>query len=595
MKFKKRILASYMLVLLVVCLLGGTAVISLLVRQYRIDERSTLETLAQQTASQLDSEIVMMNAAMDNILSNKEALSSIRYFATNRNKTDYYYKESENAIKLHLSQWFYVNNFYRVLYYNESGEIFSSTNYKRDKSMEIHTDLSLEGLSWLSDVRGRNGNPKLISPRVDEWGVDVKENVISLVKEIQGTNMGFLEVQIKEEKWAKLVAGLLESYRLYVYYENEEFYNSAEDESNTWMELHEQNAVGVQERTDPFSGESRFVCVSELSSNGLRVILTEDTAVVWERARYYIILAVMILFVLLGVFLVYVSVVSERLSRPVIKLRKQIEEMDYLQEDGHFHLDEKSDEFGTFGNAFNKMVVTINELLLKDMEAEIQIQRSRVEKRELQLLYLRSQINPHFLYNTLETIRMKAVCGEKEDVVVMIEMLIEFFRNGLEYSKQVSTIREELEMIRAYTGIMSYRYPNIHMIFDVDSDLEEIKIPCFVLQPLLENAFLHGLKKKCYCGEIEVRVFKKEMDRVCISIRNEGEILTEESVRHMEACMKDENQEDISKKRHIGLNNIQNRLKLYYPQKDCGLFFYAVPEGGLLIEVIVAEDMENGN
>lgn len=592
MKFKKRILASYMLVLLVVCLLGGTAVISLLVRQYRIDERSTLETLAQQTASQLDSEIVMMNAAMDNILSNKEALSSIRYFATNRNKTDYYYKESESAIKLHLSQWFYVNNFYRVLYYNESGEIFSSTNYKKDKSTEISTDFSLEGLSWLSGVRGRNGNPKLISPRVDEWGVDVKENVISLVKEIQGTNMGFLEVQIKEEEWAKLVAGLLESYSLYVYYENEEFYSSAEDESDTWMELHEQNAVGVKERMNPLTGESKLVCVSSLSENGLRVILTEDTAIVWEKAKYYIVLAVLIMLVLLGVFLVYVSVVSERLSRPVIKLRKQIEEMDYLQEDGHFHLDEKSDEFGTFGNAFNKMVETINELLLKDMEAEIQIQRSRVEKRELQLLYLRSQINPHFLYNTLETIRMKALCGEKEDVVVMIEMLIEFFRNGLAYSKQVSTIREEVEMLRAYTGIMSYRYPNIHMIFDMDESLDEVKIPCFVLQPLLENAFLHGLKKKCYCGEIEVRVFRKSKDQVCISIRNEGEILNGEALMHIKACMNGGSQTDISKKRHIGLNNIQDRLKLYYPEEGYGLFFHAVKEGGLLIEVVVAFEME---
>lgn len=595
MKFKKRILASYILVLLVVCLVGGTAVISLLVRQYKKDERSTMQTLAQQTVSQLDSEMVMMNAAMDNVLSNKEALNSMRYLSVNGGETSSYYKESVNALKIHLSQWFYVNNFYRVLYYNDSGEVLSSAIYKKDKLKEIRTDLTLTELSWLADVRGRGGTPKLISPRIDEWGVSEEVSVISLVKEIQGNNMGFLEVQIKEEDWAKLVAGLLDSYRLYVYYENEEFYCSDKEKTGIWKSLHEKDEVGVWEKDDPQTGEEKLVCVSSLSENGLRVILTEDTRIVWEKARYYIILAILVILVLLSVFVIYVSVVSERLSRPVVKLRKQIEEMDYLQEDGHFHLDERSDELGSFGDAFNKMVETINELLLKDMEAEIQIQRSRVEKRELQLLYLRSQINPHFLYNTLETIRMKALCGEKEDVVVMIEMLIDFFRNGLAYTKQVSTIKEELEMIRAYTGIMSYRYPNIHTIFETDTNLENVIIPCFVLQPLLENAFLHGLKKKCYCGEVEVRVFQKSKDRICISIRNEGEILTEENLEHIQECVNDGNHTDISKKRHIGLNNIRDRLKLYYPEEDCGLFFYAEPEGGLLIEVVIAAEMNPEN
>lgn len=93
MRFKKRILASYMLVLMVVCFVGGTAVISLLVRQYQKDECTTMETLAQQTVSGLDSEITMMNAAMDSILSNKEALECIYYMGMKGNDIDFHYKE----------------------------------------------------------------------------------------------------------------------------------------------------------------------------------------------------------------------------------------------------------------------------------------------------------------------------------------------------------------------------------------------------------------------------------------------------------------------------------------------------------------------
>lgn len=591
MRFKKRILASYMLVLMVVCFVGGTAVISLLVRQYQKDECTTMETLAQQTVSGLDSEITMMNAAMDSILSNKEALECIYYMGMKGNDIDFHYKECESALKNHLGQWFYISNFYRVLYYNDTGEKISSVAYRKNHSNQIRTDFELEELVWLEAVRGRGGTPKLIAPRLNEWEVNSEGKVVSLVKEIQGTNLGFLEVQIKEEDWMKPIEGLLDSYQVYVYYEDEEIFCSG-DRENSWMELHEENAAGVQERKSSLTGEKQLVCVSELSENGLRVILTTDASIVWEKARYYVFLAVAVILVMMCVFVLYVSVVSNRLAQPVIKLRRQIEQMDYLQEDGHFHLDEKSDEFGIFGDAFNKMVNTINELLFKDMEAEIQIQRSRVEKRELQLLYLRSQINPHFLYNTLETIRMKAMCGEKDDVVDMIGMLIEFFRNGLEYSKQITSIKDEIEMIRAYVGIMSYRYPNIQTVFEVDPELVEVKIPCFVLQPLLENSFLHGLKKKCYSGEIAVRVFRKTEKLICIEIQNEGELITQEELLYIAECVKGGNNADIGKKRHIGLNNIQDRLKLYYANEDCGLFFHAVPEGGLLVEVVIEANAE---
>lgn len=589
MKFKKRILLGYITVLLSITLIGGTAVISLLMRQYRRDEQSMMETLAQQTISQLDSQITLMQAAMDNILSNKEVLNSIYYLASDTTDSEYH-RECVNNLKMHLSQWFYMKHFYRVLFYNETGERISSIANRTDKKLDIRTDLQLNELVWLESVRGRIGIPKLIAPHLDEWGTTDPARVVSLVKEIQGSNMGFLEIQITEDALNEQLSGVLENYNVYIYCEEDVFYCSKAEDSDTWMSFCEKNEGKTMETVHPTTGIKELIAVSKKSENGLQAVLTEDASIIWQKAGYYVFFSIVVIVLLFGVFLLYVTVVSNRLTQPIIKLRRQIESMDYLQEDGHFRLDEHSDEMGSFGEAFRKMVNTINELLLKDMEAEIQIQRSRVEKRELQLMYLRSQINPHFLYNTLETIRMKAVCGENQDVISMIEMLIDFFRNGLELDKQVSTLKEEMEIIRAYTGIMSYRYPMIQILFDIDEKLLDCKIPCFVLQPLLENSFFHGLKKKCYCGVVEICAFSQNENLACISIRNDGEIITEEELAGIRERSKGERKEQtFGKKRHIGLNNIEERLKLIYPNPECGLFFYAEPQGGLRVEVIIEQ------
>ena len=98
---------------------------------------------------------------------------------------------------------------------------------------------------------------------------------------------------------------------------------------------------------------------------------------------------------------------------------------------GRMRLPDDVDELGAFSEAFTQMVDTINDLVLEECEAEIQLQRARARQREMQLLYLRSQINPHFLYNTLGTIQMKAAMHDDDSVVDMIRQLILFFRNGL--------------------------------------------------------------------------------------------------------------------------------------------------------------------
>ena len=201
-------------------------------------------------------------------------------------------------------------------------------------------------------------------------------------------------------------------------------------------------------------------------------------------------------------------------------------------------LTDETDELGAFSKAFTQMVDTINNLVLEECEAEIQLQRARARQREMQLVYLRSQINPHFLYNTLGTIQMKAAMHDDDGVVDMIHQLILFFRNGMEYSAQIVSLHNEIEMVRAYLNIMRYRFPNVQAVFELDETLLDVDVPNFILQPLVENSFKHGLKEKCYRGEIRVVLCDAGENRARITIINDGIPVDEEQLQRIEDILK---------------------------------------------------------
>lgn len=586
MGFRKRIWMSYVALLIVVAVVCTAAFAGILMRQYRQDEYSTMETLAQQISARMDQQITIMQAAIDSVLSDTEILNNIRYLVQ-KDEQGPYRVQLVDQIGIKLSQWFYAKNFYRVIYYNEKGDVAACYN-KRER--RINENLELDALEWLDTVRNRKGVAKLIAPRMDEWSAAGNLQVYSLVKEIQGSGMGFLEVQVLESTLREILGDMGDMRNVIILYEDQLFYSTyPKEDAQSILAGLDLTVSNTYEHTNPFSQKREIVAISPTSASEIRILLISDSSVIWLKARYFVFLTIGVVFAFMALFFLYIAIVSHRLSRPVVQLRKQIEKMDILGPEGTLRLSDEPDELGAFSRAFSQMVDTINHLLLEECEAEIQLQRARAGQREMEVLYLRNQINPHFLYNTLNTIQMKAAMHEDDIVVDMINQLIRFFRNGMEHSAQIVSIRNEIEMVRAYLNIMVYRYPNVRAEFELDETLMEVAIPNFVLQPLVENSFIHGLKDKCYQGEIRISLGSIDADHICISVVNGGELVPDEKVEYTRKCLnmvKDEDENDIAR-RHIGLNNVSSRLKMYYPDERCGLFFYSNPDGGLRADVII--------
>ncbi|WP_420315036.1 sensor histidine kinase [Coprococcus hominis (ex Arizal et al. 2022)] len=109
------------------------------------------------------------------------------------------------------------------------------------------------------------------------------------------------------------------------------------------------------------------------------------------------------------------------------------------------------------------------------------------------MLYLKSQVNPHFLYNTLDTIRIQAELDGDKKVAKLLMRLVDFFRLSVKVDRSMVTLDDELELVEAYMELMCYRYPELFCDYDIDPDLGAVQVPNFILQPLVENSLLHGM------------------------------------------------------------------------------------------------------
>ena len=221
--------------------------------------------------------------------------------------------------------------------------------------------------------------------------------------------------------------------------------------------------------------------------------------------------------------------------------------------------------------AFSDLEIMIQNIKDADMyEAQINKAELLNEQQVMEFKMLASQINPHFLYNTLETIRMKAFKANDREVARAIKLLGKSMRYVLENTgTSFTTLSKELEHIKVYLDIQKLRFTDkfdseIEVMEDIDPG--KLLILPLLLQPVVENAILHGLEEKEKEGLIHILVRKQlgEEELLCIEVSDNGNGMTEEALAFLQSTIEEK---DISRNKSIGLYNINQRIKLTYGQK----------------------------
>lgn len=221
---------------------------------------------------------------------------------------------------------------------------------------------------------------------------------------------------------------------------------------------------------------------------------------------------------------------------------------------------DNADEITELGMSFNVMVGKIKELLdSKIMEHE------NLKKAELRAL--QAQINPHFLYNTLDAIIWMAESRKTDKVVELVRELSRFFRISLSKGRDWITVREEVEHVVSYLAIQKMRYRDIlDYRVDVPESLYDGQILKLTLQPLVENALYHGIKNKRNGGTIVVSGRQLEGDMLEITIEDDGIGITRERLAEIRALLDMDGEDEVSGDSGYGVNNVNQRIKLYYGQ-----------------------------
>lgn len=307
-----------------------------------------------------------------------------------------------------------------------------------------------------------------------------------------------------------------------------------------------------QENTDE---DDYYLRVKEVGTSGMKAVYTLPNYALLDEIRQinkqiYTVMSVAILLTII-IYLIIYRIFNKQ-------VRVLIESMEQLQK-GRFDLKipvKSEDEIGIISHAFNEMCEKLNIYVEQVYAAEIQ-------RKNAELNALQTQIDPHFLYNTLDSIRTKALTEHAGDTADMIVLLGDLFRWNIRTKEKFILLEMELEYIETYLKLQKYRYDG-QMEVDIhveDACLDDI-VPKLILQPLIENVIKHAFVERTGKGIIGITVKEKQNTRLEITVFDNGIGIKEEKLHEMNEQLNQQiNQDDFNS---IGLQNVQARIRLLY-------------------------------
>ncbi len=245
------------------------------------------------------------------------------------------------------------------------------------------------------------------------------------------------------------------------------------------------------------------------------------------------------------------------------------------------------DEFEQIYESIYDMAVNLKELINKLYVQNLEKEQLASRQSEISLKMLSTQINPHFLFNTLETIRMKVIASGEKDVALMLKLLAALLRYNLSVRGQPGPLIDEITAVQNYLTIQHMRFGE-RVSYDVMTlcDISELKILPFLIQPIVENSFSHGLENSISGGFIYIVINVVEDEKgknlLVIEVRDNGCGITEEKLADLNEKLNRGNPEDYSSS--IGLINVQSRIKLFYGQ-EYGLSISSKIGEGTLVKI----------
>lgn len=305
--------------------------------------------------------------------------------------------------------------------------------------------------------------------------------------------------------------------------------------------------------------------VSEINYYKIYGIVPMNLLVDYNRQM----IVMIVVFVSIAVVLILIAryIINKRLAEPIVELANHMKLFGQGQSFGAIKDESNTEEISIIIRRYNKMTTQIRDLHKNDLEKQDKLRISEIKT-------LQAQINPHFLYNTLDTIKWKSKLSGADDVANIATELGKILKITMDTDRSIVSLEQELNFIRSYFNIMKVRYQQrMEYVINVDFKLKHYLLPKLLIQPLVENAFTHGIESISKQGIIKVNVYLNEFLTIDVCDNGKGFFETKE-----EFFQQNDNI-------HIGLRNIEDRIKLHYGN-EFGLSWF-VKDGWTTFRIIL--------
>ncbi len=426
---------------------------------------------------------------------------------------------------------------------------------------------ALSEAPWLADVEEANGKVVWVSTHEDPF-VTTSSKDIYIMARLLKTNTaalkpsGILAVVIDENSLYRTYSAGADSSQVFIVNQEGQIV-SCKDKSligtsyDSPLPLDSINQSAQVSTGGSFANPSTLVTYRQLKSSGWWLVeaVPQDTLSDYSRNLLFNIAAVGIICFAGSVLITWV--LSRHLSRPLAKLTAGMKSI------SHGNLDTRlntatHDEFHFLSETFNNMADDISRLISE-------VEKTSEEKRETEIRFLQTQINPHFVYNTLNSIRCYILMGDIENANHIMILMIRLMRSILNTKKIYTTLDEELENLNTYVEIQKTVYYNqLDICFHIDPRVHMAQVPKLILQPIVENSIFHGITQEQIHGVIQIEAVQRDND-LHITVTDNG-FFSPEKRTELQQRLESMEEPPSHTGHHIALNNINCRLKKIYGQ-----------------------------
>lgn len=343
--------------------------------------------------------------------------------------------------------------------------------------------------------------------------------------------------------------------------------------------------IAVSETNEFTHDDNRYIYAEKVSDDRRWRLLNlhsfDQFTAPLKTIRYWILITSAVTFA--AAFL-NAAILSNSITKRLNVLVSSMKTLSVGQLDTFIQSDAK-DEIGLIASKFNGMAAKIRELIQRVGEERLQKEQAEYRQLEFEYKALQAQMNPHFLYNTLESIHALAKMRGQKEIGRMIVLLGRLLRESISRKNDVIPLRDEMNFVQDYLTLQSLTYESrLQVEYDIEERALDWTVPCFILQPIVENAIVHGIEEKPGVGMILIRCYEADGD-IILEVRDNGVGMSGEAAAALLADEdEDEGRPPDAGHTRVGLRSVRKRLLISYGS-EFGMAIRSVPNEGTTIEI----------